>query len=186
MVDFEIVSILADQNEPVTRDEVKGYLRINNTRDDTLIDNIIINARQDCERFLNKDIIRKQRRIFLSRVEEPFNLPYAPISSVDSFTIDDVAQVQNVGYELFGRDNPEVRIFGGVATFATGDEIPSVGNNVDVTYTTQGISGQELTGIKQGILCNAAWKYYGRDAKMPTNYKAYLSPYRHFGFFGIR
>lgn len=157
--------------EPVTLVEAKNYLRINNTQDDLLITAMITNARRQAESYLNSDIVSKEREVFFSYLNEDVNLYYAPITSVDSLSIDGVVQVVDTAYETLGLDNPKVRL------------LQAPAEKVLVTYTTAGVNNDE---IKIGVLALIAWLYYHRDAKMNTNWKAWLSPFKTYGYYGVR
>ena len=163
--------------EPVTLEEAKNYIRINNTQDDTLITSLITNARTDAERFLNSDILAKQRRTHLTYFTEPVNLYYAPIATVDGVTAEGTALTLNSEYTVEGLDNPLVDLENQFA------------EDVQITYTTAGITSLaevDTNSIKFGILALIAWKYYGRTDKVMTNWKAWLAPYKQYGFYGQR
>ena len=157
--------------EPVTLAEAKNYLRIVNSDDDALITSMITNARRQCERYLNSDIVPKERVVYYDYLSEDINLYYAPIASISSITVDGVAQVADEGYELLGLDNPLVSLQNRIA------------EKVEITYTTAGLPAED---VNIGVLACIAWLYYGRDAVMSTNYKAWLSPFKIFGYYGIR
>ena len=157
--------------EPITLAEAKAYIRITNTEEDTLITSMITNARMQCEKYLNSDILPKTRTLFLNYTDAPINLPYAPIATVDSVTVDGAVQALDEGYEILGLDNPLISL----------DQVTA--EKVSITYTTAGISDISLY---QGILAYIAWLYHGRDATMPTNWKAWLSPFKTYGYYGTR
>ena len=80
----EIISLVdPDADEPVTLEEVKNYLRITpeNNKEDSIIENLLIpSARQTVERYLNIDILGKDRHGFLPELRgDYFSLHYAPI-----------------------------------------------------------------------------------------------------------
>ena len=156
--------------EPVTLAEAKNYLRINNTQDDTIIASMITSARRQAEQYLNSDIVAKERVVYYERLTSPVNLYYAPITGVTSITVDGTT-LATTGYEVLGLQNPLLRILQGPA------------EKVRVNYTTVGVNNNE---IKIGVLAYIAWLYYNRDAKMNTNWKAWLSPFKTFGYYGVR
>ena len=168
--DDTVVSVIGT-TEPVTLAEAKNYLRLNNTQDDDLITSLIENARLDAEKYLNSDIVSKQRTTYYNYLDTPVNLKYAPINSVDTVTIDGETHTVEEGYTVNGLDNPKVDV---------------TGTDIQITYTTTGITDGS---IKIGILALIAWKYYQRGASekgINTNWKSFLSPYRVFGFYGQR
>ncbi len=168
--DLQVVSVIGD-TEPVTLAEAKNYLRVTNTQDDTLITNMITQARVMAEIYLNSDIIAKQRRVYFEYLDDPINLYYAPITSVDEVTFNDVEQVEDEGYEVQGLTNPKISIQNVAA------------DKVAITYTT---AGRDEVGIKQGVLCAIAYLYHGRTDMVNTNYKSFLSPYKIYGYYGTR
>lgn len=175
-VDNTVVSVTGT-TEPVTLAEAKNYLRIDNTRDDDLITGLITNARTDAERFLNSDILAKQRRTHLNYFVEPINLWYSPIATVDGVTVEGTALVVDEGYTVEGLNNPLICLSDLIA------------EDVQITYTTAGITSLaevDENSIKFGILALIAWKYYGRTAEVMTNWKAWLTPYKQEGYYGQR
>ena len=182
-MDIRIISTIGT-TEPITLAEAKNYLRINNTQDDDYITDLIINARKECERFLNSDILAKQRSIYFADLDDAINLPYAPIATVDTVVVDGVTLSSPDDFEVLGLDNPLVRITSGLSAFSRGGtrSINSA-EKVQITYTTGGLP---FPDIRQGVLANVAWKYYGRTAEMSTNYKNFLTPFKTFGYYGTR
>lgn len=170
-MDIRIISTIGT-TEPVTLAEVKNYLRLNNTQDDDLINDIIVNARMRAERYINSDIVSKQRQVYLPAVNEPIQLPYAPITSVDTVNINGTAQTVNEGYFARGlEDNPRIEFNVGGA------------DRVDITYTT---SGLDASLVKQGVLALCAELYYGRTEVYKTNWRSFLSPFKIFSYYGTR
>ena len=167
--DVRVNSTTGTADSIVTLEEAKNYLRVTNTQDDTLITAMISNAILQAEKYLNSDILAKTRTQYVGSAEEPFNLYYAPVASVQTVTIDGQEQSTET-YQLKGLDNPLV------CTDANGV-------NVVVNYTTQGITDGS---VKQGVLALIAWLYYRGEAKMPTNWKSWLSPFKTFGYYGVR
>ena len=173
--DTEIVAELST-TEPLTLEEAKNYLRINHTQDDSYITELLRESRLQAEKFLNSDILPKRRIVYYTYLTEPVNLYYAPITEVESVTVDGIALADGTvagieaEYEVLGLDNPKIDLLNGEA------------EKVAITYTTAG----RTDGIKSGLRALVAWKYYNRSAKMDTNWKQYLSPFRTKGYYGIR
>lgn len=193
MTDFRIVQTTGT-TEPITLDEVKNYLRLDNTADDTLITAMITNARLQAEKYLNSDILAKDREMFLTSIDEPFNLPYAPLNlqrdgdgvlTNFTVTVDGVVQTEGVGFELLGLDNPRIRLNTNIEAFGRGGNRGdfSPAQRVNITYSTLGLDNAM---INQGLLALCAWLYYGRTAKMGTNWKSWLSPFKTWGYYGTR
>lgn len=169
-MDNKIISTIG-VTEPVTLLEVKNYLRINNTRDDSYINSIIPNARIRAERYLNSDIVSKQRREYFANICEPINLRYSPISTVDSVSIDGVTMTVATDYTVEGLDNPLFKL----------EE--SSADKVTITYTTAGI---DASLVKPGVLSLVAELYHSRTEKITTNWRSFLSPFKVFGYYGVR
>ena len=169
-MDNQIISTIGVV-EPVTLVEVKNYLRMTNSRDDAFIESIIPNARIRAERYLNSDIVSKQRREYFASISEAINLRYAPISTVDSVVIDGETMTADIDYTVEGLDNPLFKLEQKCA------------DKVTITYTTSGIDAQL---VKPGILALVAELYHSRTEKVSTNWRSFLSPFKVFGYYGVR
>lgn len=169
-MDNKIISTIG-VTEPVTLLEVKNYLRITNTRDDSYINSIIPNARIRAEKYLNSDIVSKQRREYFANVSEPMNLRYSPLSTVDSVSVDGVTMTVETDYTVEGLDNPLFKL----------EE--SSADKVTITYTTAGI---DASLVKPGVLALVAELYHSRTEKVTTNWRSFLSPFKVFGYYGVR
>lgn len=183
IMDLRIISEIGT-TEPVTLAEAKLYQDISHNQHDDFITGTIEVARKRAERYLNSDIVAKQRRMYLSSVDQPINLPYAPIASVDTVLINGQTQTVNEGYFVRGLDNPLIEFDNNTERFA--DDLRSVfsaARRVDITYSTSGIDADE---IKNGVLALIAELYYGRTQPIKTNWRAFLSPFKIFGYYGTR
>lgn len=169
-MDNKIISTIGI-TEPVTLLEVKNYLRITNSRDDDFINSIIPNARIRAERYLNSDIVSKQRREYFDNICEAINLRYAPITQVDSVLIDGETMAVDVDYTVEGLDNPLFKLE------------QSSADKVTITYTTAGI---DASLVKPGVLALVAELYHSRTEKVSTNWRSFLSPFKVFGYHGVR
>ena len=169
-MDNKIISTIG-VTEPVTLLEVKNYLRITNTRDDSYINSIIPNARIRAEKYLNSDIVSKQRREYFANLSEPINLRYSPLSTVDSVSVDGVTMTVETDYTVEGLDNPLFKL----------EE--SSADKVTITYTTAGI---DASLVKPGVLALVAELYHSRTEKVTTNWRSFLSPFKVFGYYGVR
>lgn len=169
-MDNKIITTIGT-TEPVTLEEVKNYLRITNSRDDAFIESIIPNARIRAERYLNSDIVSKQRREYFDCITEPINLRYSPISTVDTVLIEGETMTVDTDYTVEGLDNPLFKL-----EQASADK-------VTITYTTAGIDAQL---VKPGILALVAELYHSRTEKVSTNWRSFLSPFKVFGYYGVR
>ena len=169
--DVRVVSVI-DSTEPVTLAEVKNYLRITNSEDDALITSQISAAREIAESYLSRDILPRSRQAFFNRVTEPFTLSWAPIDTSVDITIT-VEGEPWTEFEVKGFNNPTIVM--NYQLEENGDFYVVTTRDVLVSYTTLGIND---ANIKQGVLACVAFLYYGRDAKMATNYTNFLAPHR--------
>lgn len=179
-VDTSIVSITGTGTDVITLEEAKLYMRVTNTREDDLITSMIDTSISEVERYLNSDILAKQRIMSLGYIDEPFKVYYAPIASIDSVVIDGetiAAGVDDGGYDLIGQNDPLIAL-----PFLNAEKVV-------ITYTTAGLqdnSHLNAKTIKQGLLSRIAWEYRSRDGMVKSDWKAKLSPYRRFAFHGTR
>jgi uncharacterized phiE125 gp8 family phage protein len=155
-------------SEIVTTAEVKLYARIDTDADDTLIGNMITQARIWCENFISRDIVAKNRTYYIPVTNGVFDLPFAPVASISSVTVNG----ETASYEVLGLDNETIELDGGSA------------EKVLVTYVTTGLSDELL---KQAIM-QLATTYYDNRADyvrgdndvttIPSNVKSVLSSYK--------
>ena len=169
--DVKVVSTHDAPSSIVSLNEVKLYLSVTNTQEDVMITSMITNAILQAEKYLNRDILSKTREMYLVRVEEPINLYYAPIASVNSVIIDDIDAEIDKEYEVLGLDNPSIMFIA-----------PPV-RKVLINYTTVGITDES---IRQGILSLVQFLYDRGAEGARTNWKSFLSPFRSFGYYGTR
>ena len=160
--------------EPVTSAEAKNYLRLDwsdadNPNELALLNTIITTARKRVERYLNSDIVPKERQLYYAVLERDINLMYAPLDPNVTVTVTAEGE-STTDFELLGLDNPIFRL-------------NSLGREVQINYTTQGRIENE---IKQAVLCCIAELYYGRDAKMMTNWKLFAAPFKVYAYYGVR
>lgn len=152
--------------ELITIDDVKLYAKIDTSVDDSLITNMISQARIWCENYISRDIISKNRTYYMDETNGMFDLPFAPVASVSSVTSEDVA----APYSIIGLDNETIELTNGSAF------------QVKVTYITSGINDAM---IKQAMLQFVSMLYDNRSDfveksinKIPTNVKSLLNTYK--------
>ena len=75
-------------SELITVDLAKSYLRVDVTTDDTLIGEMISQARLWCENYISRDIVAKTRSYYLSRTDGVIDIPFAPVASIESVTVE--------------------------------------------------------------------------------------------------
>ena len=138
MHDIKINSVTG--SEIVTTQNVKDFVRIDTSADDTIIDRMITTARTWCENYIGKDIVAKNRTFYLQEVNDRFTLPFAPVASISSVTSEGTA----VSYDTYGLDDTMIEI----------GTLPA--DEVKVTYVTTGLTDEI---IKDAILHLVATMY---------------------------
>lgn len=121
-------------SEIVSTSEFKDYARISNSADDTLIGLIIKQARIWCENYISRDIVAKNRTYYLDETNGIFDIPFGPIASISSVTVDGTAVTD---YAMEGLDNETI-------------DLDGPAEKVKVTYVTSGLDDELLQqAIKQ-------------------------------------
>ena len=155
-------------SELVNTATAKTYLRVDTSADDTLIGQMITQARIIIENYISKDIVAKTRKLYLASVDERFVLPFSPIASIQSITVEGTA---TTSYETYGLDDTIVEL----------NSLPS--KEVIVSYTTSGMSDSFLI---QANLQMISTLYDNRAdfvtgsivSEIPTDVKSILSSYK--------
>ena len=175
----------APVNEPWTLSDVKNYLKVDTSADDTLITTLISAARQAAESYLNMALITQTVTEKLDRLNSPtLYLSVSPVISVSNFQY---ADSQNTT-QTFASTNYVVDTFSKPArlSLAYGKTWPTLYGNInDVTITYTAGFGTEASGvptqIRQAILMMIADSYDNREdyvKKMPTASQYLLDQYR--------
>ena len=154
-------------SEIVTASEFKSYARINYSDDDSMIAKMLVQARIWCENYISRDIVAKNRTYYLDETQGVFDLPFGPVASISSVTIDGVA---NTDYTTPGLDNETV-------------DIDGAGDKVKVTYITAGLDDNLL---QQAVLQLAATYYDNRHdyvvgkavSEVPSSVRDVLNSYK--------
>ena len=164
MHDIKINSVTG--SEIVTTQNVKDFVRIDTSADDTIIDRMITAARIWCENYIGKDIVAKNRTFYLQEVDDRFTLPFAPVASISSVTSEGTA----VTYESYGLDDTMIEI----------KSLPA--DEVKVTYVTTGLTDDI---IKEAILHLVSTMYdnradfiEGNVNEVPNSTKNLLQSYK--------
>ncbi len=145
--------------------EAKSFIRVDTSADDTIIGQMITQARIWCENYISRDIVAKNRTLYLASVNDRFVLPFSPVASISSITVEGTATTD---YETYGLDDTIVSL----------NMLPS--KEVKVTYVTSGLSDDLL---KQAISQLVATYYDNRNDfvvgsavnEVPTSVKNILS-----------
>lgn len=164
MRQIKINSIIG--SELISVDDVKLYSKIDTSVDDSLITNMISQARIWCENYISRDIISKNRTYYMDETNGMFDLPFAPVTSISSVTSEGIA----APYSVIGLDNETIELTNGSAF------------QVKVTYITTGINDSM---IKQAMLQFVGMLYDNRSdfveksiTEIPTNVKSLLTSYK--------
>lgn len=90
--------------EPVTKDEVKAFCKLNTgTTEDTLLDIFITAARQQCESYSNIGFIPREVTAVLSNLCGSIFLPFGPTQEITSVTDKDGNELElDNGYTISG------------------------------------------------------------------------------------
>jgi hypothetical protein len=130
--------------EPVTVQEAKDYLRINNNVENTLIGELITSARQRLEGFTGRSFGAKTIKVRFEYVDGWVELPYSPITSITS-VVNDAGDT--LTYESKGLEVKEV--------FCSAD------NGVIITY----VAGYTTLpkALKEAILKEVSTSYENRE-----------------------
>ena len=171
--------------EIFTLQEVKDYLKVDDTTEDTLITTLLQSARQAAERYLNQALITQTITEKLDRLQlSTIYLSVSPVISVSSFQY---ADSQNTT-QTYNSSNYIVDTFEKPArlSIAYGKTWPTLYGNInDVTITYTAGYNTEPSGvpmqIRQAILMMIADSYDNREdyvKKLPTASEYLLDQYR--------
>ena len=155
-------------SEIINTATAKSYLRVDTSADDTLIGQMITQARIIIENYITKDIVAKTRKLYLANVDERFVLPFSPIASVQTITVDGTATTD---YTTYGLDDTIIEL----------GSLPS--KEVIVSYTTAGINDNFLIEANLQLVStlydNRTDFVIGQNVNdLPTNVKEILSGYK--------
>jgi uncharacterized phiE125 gp8 family phage protein len=163
-------------SEPLTLNDTKLYLRLDNTDEDTLVTNLITAARITAENWLRRSLITQSWKIaFDDGIPQSIWLPMGPINAVTGVTvvnIDGTTQViASNSYWLNAAQNALV-MFGEL-----------IGFRIEVTYTAgYGDASTVPQPIKLGMLSHIAALYDSRgedgDVVLPEQAVGLYMPFR--------
>lgn len=131
-------------SEIVTVSGAKDFIRIDTSDDDTLIGNMIEQARLWCENYISRDIVAKTRVYYLEEADSRFDVPFAPLASISSVTVDGTA----ADYNTYGVYDEVILL----------DSLPA--KDIKVTYTTEGMND----GLLQQAILQLVSTYYDNRA----------------------
>lgn len=116
--------------EPILVDDAKEWGAIDSDMDDAVIGSIIVAAREMVESFLSKDMVSKNRVLFVDEPEDSENtviLPYNAKDGTITVNVNGTDLTENDDYCIVGIGNKYIRL-------------TTYGTNITVTYESDPIS----------------------------------------------
>ena len=135
-------------SELIDLEIAKSFLRVDTSADNTLITKMIVTARVCLENYLSRDIVAKNRTVYIPYLGSRINLPFAPVASISSVTVDGSAAT----HEVKGLNNEVVEL----ATLPASE--------VKITYITEGLSGSNF----EHAMLQLVSTYYDNRAEFVT------------------
>jgi len=136
-------------SEPVTALEVKNYLKVDFTTDDTLIGQLITGAREAIEEFTGLSLVASTVIYFDDVIDEVIKLPFPEHTAITELKYNGAVSTD---YKKTGLTQFLIKTNG---TAANNDN----DSGIKITYTTAGVCP---TGIKNEILKAIDEKYRNR------------------------
>ena len=165
----------APATEPLTLSEVKSYLRVDSSDDDTLITNLISTVRQACEKFLRVSLINQSWKLsYDTYCPTIVKLPMGPVQSVTSVS-------------AILRDSSSSAISSSAYYLSAGNQklifdANVVSHRVEIVYLAgYGSAASDIPNpIKQGMLAHILAIYDGRAGGnvIPPQTQTLYSPYK--------
>ena len=175
----------APATEVWTLSEVKNYLKVDTSADDTLITTLLQSAREVAERYLNQALITQTITEKLDRLSNPtIYLSVSPVIAVSSFQYQDgVNSTQTYDAANYVVDTFEKPARLSLAYGKTWPTLYGNINDVNITYTAgYGSTAASVPmQIRQAILMMIADSYDNREdyvKKLPTASEYLLDQYR--------
>lgn len=150
------VVFAAPASEPLTLSEVKTYLKVSGTSEDTIIELLAKGAREYVEKYTSCLLISRSVTAFFQSVSEPLDLPYGPVVSVQTVhqILDDGTEESLTNYRLLGVSFKEI-------SWTNGRPI----NPIKVVYTAGfGTSADVPNMLKVDILKITSEMYHNRES----------------------
>lgn len=151
-----VINLITDATtDPLTLTEVKNFLRVDISTDDSLITRIIKTAVKQCELYTQKTLITKTYKYsFYTSIRQAVKLLYTPVQSITSIkTVDEENEETVVNSGSYFVDT-----VGGILNFNT---VPANFYRIDITYITgYGNSANDVPEeLKQAMLIHIARMY---------------------------
>ena len=98
--EFQVEIVTDLTTEPVTLQEAKDYMRISSESENDLIEELITSARERIEKFTGLSLGEKTLRAYWFYFHIPQEIPYGPVTLIDSVVNDDDVAVEYVARGL--------------------------------------------------------------------------------------
>lgn len=131
-------------SEIVSLTEMKNYLRVDHAFDNTLITDMITQARQIIENYLSRDIVAKTRTYYLDESDGLIDIPFGPVASIQSVTVDGTSATHTV----IGLDNETIELEAS-PSYVVSNLFSDAYKKIKINYTTSGLSDK---AIKHAIM----------------------------------
>ena len=173
-------------SEPVSLTELKDHLRVDDTGEDTLLQSLIVTARQYLEQRTSLALIDQTWRLCLDHWPNGncvmlHKTPVQTIDEIEQFDVDGMPQTISSSSMLLDGKSKPARLYVG-AQSAPGQDI----NGIEITFTAGFGSASDVPDtLKRAILIHAAHMYEFRGvisidqqpASVPQGYEALLAPW---------
>lgn len=166
---FGLTLVAAPTAEPITRDLLKPYLRIDadDTSQDAVIDDCIASAREYAERYTSRQLMTATYKLVFDCFPEYVSFPLPPLQSVTTVKYIDTAGIQQtIDESLYTVDTisePGLLwpVYGSVWPVTRDD-----GNVVEIVYKAGYANAEAIPPmVKQAIRLFAALNYRDREGE---------------------
>jgi uncharacterized phiE125 gp8 family phage protein len=145
--DSRYVQIAKQSGDVVTLADMKDYLKVSGTDDDTLIQSLIDSAVEMAERFMRRDILTTTYENYRPNFWQDLTLRRGAFQSVES-----IEYLVNNAYDVLDPSNYDVSIGGSFGVVCEIDQVPSTDydcNAVKITFKTG--FGDDATSVPEAI-----------------------------------
>jgi uncharacterized phiE125 gp8 family phage protein len=167
-------------SEPVTRTEMKNYMRISAftddndstsvdefTEDDDLIDELIISAREGVEEFTGLALVPKEMRVVLTNLAGMSELPFSPIAEISEVLYkDDEEDAEDPDYiNRFTEEPTSFKIYGQEVKNVHCPRQELMTFQYTCGYGTDGVSAMPKR-LKEAIIKEVLYRYEHRGDEL--------------------
>lgn len=142
-------------DEPLTKEEVKNWLRIDGDEDNNVIENLITTARVVIENYLNQSLIKRTVTAHLNNSCGNIYLPFQPFIELTSIKYSNGDTIADGGYTLAG-------------TLFKRLEYPCI-EGIEISYSAGPDDGKEISKIiHTALLMQISFIYENRGDDLQT------------------